>query len=412
MTELRTPPVATAFDLDELRMEHDRVVVRGRWSGTRGMRFMRPTLLVGDREVLATLDHKPWAPDAGALWTAAFPWEGPAIEPFEAALAVTNGVTVPLVPGGGPDPAPVVPPEKRGRLDAVPAWEAPPVGAPTAPEPDPVPARMPEPESEPEPARAAAATDPVPEFLSEATTPDARESRELAAVRRRLEHAERERDEALAEQRRLREQADDAVAAQRRAETDRDEAIAERRRADGWAEQQNRHVSTVQRDAEKVIAEREAALAAQRHAERERDDAERRAAQAREARDETLVAFRALERRQRVGEQPAEHEPAGEPTAVAPAPEVVAPERTAVAGEIPSRAELPRRDEEEDLPADEPLGIVALPAARDLAADLHHVDRLSARPVTAFDVWAVRILGSVAACCFLGLLLLLMLTFV
>lgn len=355
MTQLRTPPVSTAFELDELRMEHDRVVVRGRWSGTRGMRFVRPTLLVGGREVLASLDHKPWAPDEGAVWTAAFPWEGPVIAPGDAALAVTPAVTVPLVQD-----------ERR-----------------------------------PEPPVPASAEPPAAAVRPSAPSSARRTEDELADVRRRLERVEAERDEGLAINRRLRddlEQAEarrrsaegeleSAVADRRRAEMQRDDAVAEGRRSEGWAEQQDRHVKVVQEDAARLVADRDAALAARREAEQERDDAIRRSAQAREARDEALVAYRALERRLRVGEEDGES--------------AVQPE------DVP---DIPSRDEQ---PAgrDEPLGVVAVPAARDLAADVHHVDRLSERPVTAFDMWAVRILGSVAACCFLGLMLLLMLTF-
>lgn len=280
MADLRTAPIATVFDLEEFRTEHDRVVVRGRWSGTRGMRFVRPTLLVGEREVLATLDHKPWAPDAGVLWTAAFPWKGTAIEPQDAALAVTPAVTVPLVAGGR-----------------------------AAPEPTP----------------------PAPVLAVEDTAPPADRGRELDAMHRRLARVERERDQALAEQHRERQRADDAVAAQRRAQAQRDVAV-------------------------------------------------RQVGQAREARDETLVAYRALERRLRVGDD----------------------SRASV--ERPERATA--GDEEV-----EPLGVVAGPAAREPAGDVHHPDRPSARPVTDFDLWAVRILGSVAAVCILGLMLLLALAF-
>lgn len=371
MTDLRTPPAATSFELHELRTEHDRVVVRGAWSGTRGLRFVRPTLLVGGREVLATLDHKPWAPDEGVTWTAAFPWEGPAIEPVDAALAVTPAVTVPLSPGASlpasadvPDAAPV-PRLRPGTRDRPPSR------------------RPPESRQVPDSRR-------IPEVAAAPAADD----------RDRLSRLERERDEARAEVRRLREELDGvrgrrselegaleaAVAARRRAEDERDAAVVDRRRSDGWAEQQDRQVTSVRADAERVAAERDAAVRAQADAERVRDDALRRAAQAREARDETLVAYRALERRQRVGED-TDEQPA------APAPlRAVAPE-------------------DDDRTEDRPLGVVALPAARDLAADVHHVDRLSARPVTAFDVWAVRVLGSVAAVCFLGLLFLLMLTF-
>ena len=53
-----------SFDLERLEAGDDAIVVKGRWSGVRGMRFVRPTLTIGSRRLLATLEHKPWAPEA------------------------------------------------------------------------------------------------------------------------------------------------------------------------------------------------------------------------------------------------------------------------------------------------------------------------------------------------------------
>src|SRR3954447_11782146 len=48
--------------------------VEGEWSNVRGMRFVRPALVLRDgeqeRTLLAVLDHKPWNPD-GRPWRAA-----------------------------------------------------------------------------------------------------------------------------------------------------------------------------------------------------------------------------------------------------------------------------------------------------------------------------------------------------
>jgi hypothetical protein len=94
-------PNAT-FDLERLEASEGAIVVSGRWTGVRGMRFMRPTLTVGTRRLLATLEHKPWAPDDSEPWVAAFPWTGDEVDATECWLDVAPGVLVPLVGGGTP----------------------------------------------------------------------------------------------------------------------------------------------------------------------------------------------------------------------------------------------------------------------------------------------------------------------
>lgn len=80
----------------------DRLEVEGTWSGVRGVRFVRPALVVRDeardrdRTLLATLDHKPWPAEEGRPWTAAFPWEGAAPDVASLELAVTPSIVVPL----------------------------------------------------------------------------------------------------------------------------------------------------------------------------------------------------------------------------------------------------------------------------------------------------------------------------
>src|SRR4051794_27092726 len=86
----------------------DRLVVRGRWFGLRGHRFMRPALVVeaGEerRRLLALLEHKPWAADDGEPWVAAFAWQGEPVELSAAEMSVAPSVAVelppPPVPGG------------------------------------------------------------------------------------------------------------------------------------------------------------------------------------------------------------------------------------------------------------------------------------------------------------------------
>jgi len=96
------------FELEQFERSGGRLRVAGRWSDVRGMRFMRPTLTIGDRRVLAVLDHKPWAPEEGQRWIAEFPWEGADVDPELAELAVAPSVSVPLSSPGVP-----VEPEKK-----------------------------------------------------------------------------------------------------------------------------------------------------------------------------------------------------------------------------------------------------------------------------------------------------------
>ena len=89
---------------------------------------MRPTLTVGDRRVLAVLDHKPWMPEEGEPWIAEFPWDGDEadIDPEHAELAVAPSVAVSLGSRGvaveqlgppPPDPR-ALEEERRHRLEA------------------------------------------------------------------------------------------------------------------------------------------------------------------------------------------------------------------------------------------------------------------------------------------------------
>lgn len=106
------------FALESADVVDGRVVLTGRWSGVRGMRFVRPTLVLRDREVLATLEHKPWAVLPDAAWVAAFPWPaGERLDLTTAQLAVAPNITVPLDPDAPPpvldDPEPAA---RAGRL--------------------------------------------------------------------------------------------------------------------------------------------------------------------------------------------------------------------------------------------------------------------------------------------------------
>ena len=85
------------FELERLVVEDGRMLVCGWWSGVRGMRFVRPALIVDGRQVLATLEHKPWAADGDGAWTAAFPWDGEQdVDIGGVMLSVAPSVEVPL----------------------------------------------------------------------------------------------------------------------------------------------------------------------------------------------------------------------------------------------------------------------------------------------------------------------------
>jgi hypothetical protein len=93
--------VRVAFQLDRFEQTgDDRLEVAGRWYGVRGLRFVRPALTVqtkeGERNLLALLEHKPWAAEEGESWVAAFPWKGESPDPGNAELAVAPSVVVTL----------------------------------------------------------------------------------------------------------------------------------------------------------------------------------------------------------------------------------------------------------------------------------------------------------------------------
>ncbi|MCW3011625.1 MAG: hypothetical protein JWO90_2029, partial [Solirubrobacterales bacterium] len=59
--------------------------------------------------------------------------------------------------------------------------------------------------------------------------------------------------------------------------------------------------------------------------------------------------------------------------------------------------------------AEEPLGMRAVPAAASLAAGLHRAETADRDGrASSFDLWAIRILGTMTAVCFLVLLVLLL----
>jgi hypothetical protein len=312
------------FAVDRIEAADGRLVVSGRWSGVRGMRFMRPTLVLGDRQILAVLEHKPWAPDADP-WVAAFPWDGEAVDRDAMELSVAPSVMVALG-----DKPPTEEPSDDGlaveRLQSE--------------------VRFLRSELD---ARAARST-----RLESVADEERRAAQDATAGREDLElarrDAERERDNALAQLAEAVADREAAVRTRARMEAQRDEADAER-----------------------------AALVA------ERDDVLERVAELHARLDETLLANRTLQQQLQATLA------ASQPAAAAPA------------------APAARPDDEDP---DQPIGTRSIPASRVVAPHLHRSPRAGEVGASAFDVWAIRVLGVAAAICFILLLVMFIRLFV
>lgn len=238
--------------------------VTGRWYGVRGRRFVRPTLDVegrqGRRRLLASLEHKPWAPGEGEPWTAAFPWEGATAGLDAAQLAVAPRVVVALPPPGAPPDA------AAGRRTA----DGPADGA-----------------------------------GAETGEPAAALLRRLATLRREHVAITAERDEALGARGSLERERDEALAARDAARRDlavarheRDEALAAREAAPaaaslpaspddasakrlkserdalaGELDAMRHERAAARRERNELLSSHDATLAARAQAERERDEA-------------------------------------------------------------------------------------------------------------------------------------------
>ncbi|HEX6714783.1 MAG TPA: hypothetical protein VF066_15430 [Thermoleophilaceae bacterium] len=78
----------------------ERIELVGYWSGLRGRRFVRPTLVLKregeQRRLLAILEHKPWAAHEGEEWTAAFKWTGEVAKFESAELNVGSSIDLEL----------------------------------------------------------------------------------------------------------------------------------------------------------------------------------------------------------------------------------------------------------------------------------------------------------------------------
>jgi len=359
------------FEVERFERAGDELLVSGHWSGLRGVRFMRPTLVVGDRHVLATLEHKPWAPTDDHAWTAAFPWSGRTPDCSDLELAVAPSVSVPLGPAPEtgsepelvlvrPEPAPAAAPKR-----------APP--PPTHREPAAERTKPAEPAE-----RATATTDRMRVRLLEQELEELTQERDalagrLAEAQRLVCEADTARVEIEASLRRERRAADSAgesrdelARGRAAADRDRDSALAQLDEAVKDREAAVRTRTRMDLAREEAIGAQAAAAASLAGARAERDEAHSQ-------RDEVLLAYRALQRH--------------------------------VHSE---RADLDRAadgEDADDTDFDRPLGVRTMPAARTIMAELQRPKPSSRFVVSQFDVWVVRVLGSVAAGCFILLLI-------
>ena len=192
------------FEVDRFDLVEDRIELAGRWSGVRGLRFMRPTLtlpVAGRRtRLLAALDHKPWSPDDGE-WLASFPWDGGPVEIEGAELSVSRTLVVDLpAPGGSATAAPGPAPLPKRRF------------APSSPEPEPG-------------SRLAMELDRARAQLAEAERAREQATDSLTAARAAVTAAEAARDEAVNRATILATEVRTAVGAREEALRDRDAAL-------------------------------------------------------------------------------------------------------------------------------------------------------------------------------------------
>jgi hypothetical protein len=420
-------PGGASFELERLELDRGRLVVSGWWFGVRGMRFLRPALVVkGGRKVLATLEHKPWATSSDGVWTAAFPWkEGTELDVAEVTLVVAPSVEVPLdrtaieaEVSSSPSPAtePIDIPDPRQPLrDELQALER----------------QLAE-------LREALAVDAKREARGRALEQEAgvegeargRQIGQAAAGER--EARGRQIGQAAAGEREARgRRLEEAPTGEREAPgagpasggelarshamvvLDRDRAHAQREEAVVDREAAVRARTRMEAQRDEALAQREAAQAGREEAIAQRDDACRQ-------RDEILLAHRALEGRLEGAwaraartqpladaEEPpqAGHEPTQSlrPTEPARPPHATEPARLLRPTE-PSR--LLRADElwrpNPGARAQKALGARAMPVARAVAAHLQRVWR-ALDDDTSPGLWTIRILAAVAALSFIWL---------
>ena len=349
-----------SFELERLERGDGRIVVSGWWLGVRGIGFVRPALVVDGRRVLAAIEDKPWPLGSDGAWSAAFPWtDDGAFDASAATLVVAPSVEVPLdLTGDGRQPAPAEPgpvavvPDARGQLE---------------------------------------------QALAEVAAREAR-CRELEHVvaRERRAAGEAETAREAAESHR-----DAATRAHAIAAADHDRLASQLAEAVAACDAAVRARTRIESERDQAVAACEAAEARRHEAATQRDEA-------RMARDEVLVAHQSLQGQLR-GEraQSDRLRSAAEAVDDAPHPEPAPPgadgdELQTLRPVRAARTPLRPGDGAID---DGPIGVRMIPAARTIAAHLHRAQRVREHGITEFDLWVARILGTVAAVCFILLLL-------
>lgn len=367
-----TAPKARAgvsFELERLDLQDDRLVVTGHWSGVRGLRFVRPTLLFGDRRVHATLEHKPWAPTVGQPWTAAFPWKhGAVLDTSRLELSVAPSVTVPLGP-------------REEEEDEAAAVQAPPAPASRQPQASESDARL-------DRTRIARLEADLADLIQERDTLRGQLADALARVAegdaRCTQLEQTAQVEAQAAQEALAER-DELHRARSAAERDRDRALEQRDEAVHDRAAAVRTRARMERQHDDAVEAREAAGSELEKAIGERGEV-------RAQRDEVLVAYRALRRRLH-GERADADRMTTEPP---PADGQDHTEPLAQSADLEPRVATTEPDQ--------PIGVRTVPAARTILAELQRPEPARKFVVSKFDLWAIRVLGSVAAACFIMLL--------
>ncbi|MDQ3675194.1 MAG: hypothetical protein M3401_00090 [Actinomycetota bacterium] len=366
-----------SFQVERLDVRDDRLVVIGHWSGLGGLRFVRPTLVIGDRHVHATLEHKPWAPTVGEPWTAAFPWKAEdAIDASRLELAVAPSVTVPLGPQDEE--------EEGGAEDVAPAA---PTRPPQAPEPDVNVDRARIARLEADMATLVQARDALRDELDEALARAADREARCEQLERTIQVERRAALGAVAD-------SDELNRARSAAERDRDRALEQRDEAAQDRAAAVRTRARMQRQHDEAATAREAAESELETAIGERDEARAR-------RDEVLVAYHALQRHVRSERADADRMKRTEPMPAAPDDQTEP---------LPKAAEI--EPPPTDVDSDAPIGVRTVPAARGMLAELQRPEPARKFVVSKFDLWAVRVLGSVAAACFILLLVSLVRVFI
>jgi hypothetical protein len=295
----------------------ERIEIVGYWSGLRGRRFMRPTLVLkGESEpkrLLATLEHKPWSADEGEEWIAAFTWQGDVVRFDSAEMNVGSGIDLELPP---PRMRPGKPRRFRQRVvardasrDAARAQDAPkrPSGivsdAPEVVEEEAEPTQALT--GQPEPTQALTA-EPAPEPEEDRQSDEAVAARaEADRLRKQRDELRRGRDEALEKLRTIRGELEGERQSREKAVADA--RADEREKANRMLSEGGELRAAVERQREIAYLERDQATKARDEAVAARDKAcrERDAAltEAKEAKHQRKEAFAERDRAIRIRKQ-------------------------------------------------------------------------------------------------------------